>query len=319
MPDLAATVDLLGLLADPTRLRLLALVEDEELTVAELVRITELPQSRVSTHLGKLRQAGLLRTRREGSRTNYSYSPSSASEAARRAWELVRDAVDDQVLRSDRSRREAALQARVAAGGWPDEVAGQMDRHYSPGRTWEAMARGLVGLLDLGDVLDVGSGDGALARLLAPRARSITCVDRSPKVIEAARRRLQKIPKVRLMTADMHAMPFEDASFDQVLHFHVLTYSSDPSLALAEAVRVLRPGGDLVVVTLHEHEHEQIASAYSQVNNGFCPRELERMAADAGLEVSLSDITSRERNAPYFEVVTLYARKPGGGLRVVAS
>ncbi len=317
--DLDATVGLLGLLADPTRLRLLCLVERAVLSVSELTRITELPQSRVSTHLGKLRAAGLVLERRTGRTTRLTFEPDQLPDAVRKLWQLVRTQTDDRVLATDQKRRDAVLEARDREADWPDEVAGQMEHRYSPGRTWEATARGLVGLLHLGDVLDVGSGDGVLAALLAARARSVTCLDRSRRVVEAAGKRLLRHPNVRLRQGDMHALPFEDSSFDQVLHFHALTYADEPARAVLEAFRVLRPGGDLVLVTLHAHGHSEISAAYSQVNDGFTLPALRRLVQDAGFDVSCCDITSRERQKPYFEVVTVFARRPAEGSHAIAS
>lgn len=308
--DLDATVGLLAVLADPTRLRLLHLCDGEELTVAELTRITDLPQSRVSTHLGKLRAAGLVLDRRAGANTFYGLRAEALPESVRAVWDLLRARSDDRLLAADRERRDAIIDARRAEAGWPDEVAGRMEHHYSPGRTWEATARGLIGLLHLGDVLDIGSGDGVLAALLASRARSVACLDHSERVLEAARRRLGARDNVRLSQGDMHALPFPDDSFDQVLHFHALTYSPDPATALGEAHRVLRPGGDLVLLTLHEHAHLDVTAAYSQVNRGFSPAELSRICEDAGFSVTLCDVTSRERRKPYFEVVSVFASKP---------
>src|SRR4051794_1948154 len=170
-------VDLLRLFGDPTRVRLAALLERDELTVAEITRITDLPQSRVSTHLGKLREAGVLRDRREGASTYYCMNDGAMPPDARRVWTTVTGTLDEPLLRADRDRCASLVRSRESGKGWPDAVAGQMERYYSPGRTWEATARGLLGLVRLGDVLDAGSGDGALAALLAPRARHITCLD----------------------------------------------------------------------------------------------------------------------------------------------
>lgn len=309
--DLEGTVGLLGLLADPTRLRLLSLLDGAELSVAELTRITELPQSRVSTHLSRLRSASLLREQRAGNSTRLTLDRERLPPAEAELWRLVHARTDDRVLAADRERREVLLADRREHGaGWPDLVAGQMEHRYSPGRTWEATTRGLVGLLRLGDVLDVGSGDGVLAALLGPRTRSFTCLDRSPAVLQAAAERLAAMPNVHLREGDMHALPFEDESFDQVLHFHALTYAEDPARALREAHRVLRPGGDLVLVTLHAHHHSEIAASYSQIVDGFTLAALHRLCASAGLRVSCCDVTSRERKKPYFEVVTVFAQRP---------
>lgn len=309
MADLGATTTLLGLFADPTRVRLMALLWDEEHTVAELTRITGLPQSRVSTHLGRLRDAGLLHDRRQGASTFYRAHREHMPQQARETWELVLRQIDDAVLEADRAQGRAIVRARVD-GAWPDLVAGRMEHHYSPGRTWEAMARGVLGLLHLGDVLDVGSGDGAIAQLLAPHARSITCLDRSERLIDAARARLARHENVSFAVGDMHAIALPDATFDQVLLFNVLTYADDPVHVLQEAYRVLRPEGMLALVTLEEHNHSDIAASYQHVNNGFSPVTLRRLLETAGFSLDACELSSRERRKPYFGVVSAFARRP---------
>jgi SAM-dependent methyltransferase len=320
MPSLSlgATSDLLALLAEPSRVRLCALLAEQELTVNELVAVTELGQSRVSTHLGKLREAGLLRDRRAGGSTYYRMANGEMPEAARKLWSVVAAEIDDAQLGADRRRCAAVLRAREAksAGGrWPDTVAGEMERHYSPGRTWEALARGLIGVVRLGDVLDAGGGDGATAQLLAPRARSITTIDVSETLTEAARRRLAGFPNARAEVADLYDLRFGDGAFDDVLLLNVLTHLKEPARALREIARVLRPGGHLALVTLAAHDHLDVTRAYGHLHAGFKPAEVRKLIEKAGLDVELCDVTSRERRAPYFQVVTAFAIKTKGNTR----
>lgn len=309
MPALQTTTELLRLLSEPTRVRLLALLGREELTVAELTGVTQLSQSRVSTHLGKLREAGFVRDRRVGSSSFYSLDQGSMPSEARQLWELTLRSTQDAVLEQDRARADEIVEARHRGVSWADAVAGQMERHYSPGRTWEATARGLLGLCDLGDVLDIASGDGALAELVAPRARSVTCLDSSAKVIAAAKRRLGEQKRVRFVEGDMHDLPFDDASFDAVMLMNGLPYASDPPRALSEAARVLRSGGVLTGVTLERHQHERVTRAYGHVNTGSTPEGLRRSLARAGLTVERCEITSREARPPHFRVITFHARQ----------
>ncbi|HZL99398.1 MAG TPA: metalloregulator ArsR/SmtB family transcription factor [Planctomycetota bacterium] len=307
MPDLAATTDLLRLLSDPTRLRLLSLLAAEQLTVAELTGATRLVQSRVSTHLSRLREAGLLRLRRAGASTYYALDDAHMGDEARRLWSLLSGSVDDAILAEDRRRLRESRAAR--RGTWADGVAGSMERHYSPGRTWEAAARCLVGLARQGEVLDIASGDGALAELVAPRARRVTCLDRSVHVATAGRRRVQGRIPVEFVAGDMHALPLRDAAFDAVLLANSLSYAQDPPRAVAEAVRVLRPGGMLVATALRSHGHQAVAEAFDHVQAGFQPSRLRALFERAGCEVSFCEVTSRERRPPHFEVVTLYAAR----------
>ena len=308
--DLDAWSACLKVLADPTRVRLLALLEREELTVAELSAITRLAQPRVSTHLAKLKEADLVRDRRAGVSAYYRFNADGLEPAEARLWEALRDSTDDPLLRQDAERLPAVMATRAADQNWADSVAGDMERHYSPGRTWEALARATVPLLEPGDVLDVASGDGVLAELLAPHARRYVCVDSSSRVVAAARDRLSRHHHVEVMEGDMHALPQAAASFDLVLLMHALTYAERPAQAVAEAARVMRPGGRLVAACLGKHEHRAAVTPYGHVNLGFTPKELRKLAEKAGLEVLVCEPVTREKRPPHFEVVSLLARKP---------
>lgn len=306
--SLEQSTEVCSLLADPSRLRLLLLLESHELTVAELTGITGLAQSRVSTHLARLKRAGLVQDKRSGS--SALYSASGVSGAVGELWELLRGRLDDAQLGLDRERAEEVLRSRTPGQTWAESVAGRMELHYSPGRTWEATARALIGLLDLGDVVDIASGDGVLAELIAERARSVACVDVSPTVIAAARKRLAPFRNVRFHEADMHAIPLPDSSADHVFAMHALAFTRTPDRLLSEAFRLLRGGGRLVVAALHSHHHEAAMQAYDHVNLGLQPAKLQRMLETAGFTVDNCRVSSREARPPYFEVVTALARKP---------
>jgi ArsR family transcriptional regulator len=309
MQTLAATTDLLQLFAEPSRVRLAALLAEHELTVNDLTSITQLGQSRVSTHLGKLREAGVLCDRRAGGSTYYRLNNGQMPAAARQVWTLIAGDLRDQLVEVDRQRCAALLAARQKTARWPDTVAGEMERHYSPGRTWESLGRGLLGLLRLGDTLDAGAGDGATAQLIAPHARSVTCLDQSETLIQAARTRLAGFSNVRFQIGDLHDLPFPDRSFDDVLLFNVLTALATPARALGESARVLRPGGRLALVTLAQHAHQDVTSAYAHRHAGFAPATLRKMLKKAHLDVEQCEITVRERRAPYFQVVTALGRR----------
>jgi SAM-dependent methyltransferase len=307
--DLAATSALLRLLSDATRVRLLALLEREELTVAELSAVLRLAQPRVSTHLAKLKDADLVRDRRAGVSSYYRYNGElDPKEGA--LLRALKESVDDGLLREDERRLPAVLAKRARSEGWADTVAGDMERHYSPGRTWETLARGMTRLVETGDVLDVASGDGVLAELLAPRARSIVCVDASERVVEAARKRLQPFPNVEVHGGDMHALDFPDARFDLVLLMHALTYTEHPAAVIAEGARVLRRGGHVLAATLGRHAHRTAVEPFEHRNLGFTIDELRAFARKAKLEVISCERLTRERRPPHFEVLSLLARKP---------
>ncbi|MGH8460934.1 MAG: metalloregulator ArsR/SmtB family transcription factor [Stenotrophobium sp.] len=298
--------ELCSLLADVSRLRLLLLLETSELSVAELTEITSLTQSRVSTHLSHLKRAGLVQSKRVGTAALYSVSEGGSSMSE--LWQLLRGRIADAQARLDQERAEQAILARKHGQTWAESVAGRMELHYSPGRTWEATARALIGLLELGDVLDLASGDGVLAELISGHARSVTCVDISATVIAAARKRLAQYGNVSLYEADMHRLPLAECSFDHIFAMHALPYSRDPQRVLQEAARLLRPRGRLIVTTLNAHRHEAAMQAYDHVNLGITPQRLRRMLEHAGLTVETCAVSSRESRPPYFEVVSALAR-----------
>ncbi|KAA9133584.1 metalloregulator ArsR/SmtB family transcription factor [Marinihelvus fidelis] len=298
------------LLADSTRLRLLLLLDREELSVAELAAITQLAQPRVSTHLAKLKEAQLVADRRDGVSVYYRMGADPRDPALAALWAILREGTDDPLVRMDRERIPQVLAARTGNGNWADAVAGDMERHYSPGRTWEATGRALTRLLSLGDVLDLASGDGALAELLAGQGDSITCLDISERVVTAGRERLADVSNVRFEHGDMHDLPFDDASFDTVLLTHALTYTDRAPRVFSEVARVLRAGGRLLAMTLQAHDHEKAVAPYGHVNLGFSTTQLKTLCREAGLELDQCDIAAVEKRTPHFEVLSLLAHKP---------
>jgi len=306
--DLGSTTALLRLLSDPTRVRLLALLEREELTVAELSAVMRLAQPRVSTHLAKLKEAELVRDRRAGVSAYYRVNTELDARSAALLHSLHAN-VDDGLLDDDARRLPTVLARRARAEGWADSVAGDMERHYSPGRTWEALARALTGLIEVGDVLDIASGDGVLAELLAPHANSILCLDASERVVTAARKRLKAQRNVEVSLGDMHALDVGDRRFDLVLLMHALTYSDQPAKVIAEAARTLKPGGRLLATTLARHAHRNTVVPFDHRNLGFRDEELREFARKAGLKVLSCERVTRERRPPHFEVLSLLARK----------
>lgn len=278
--------------------------------MAELAQTMRLAQPRVSTHLAKLRDAGLVADRREGVSVYYRSMTDGQDSALCQLWAMLRERLDDPQIASDAERLPDILAQRARGRNWPDAVAGDMERHYSPGRSWEATTRALVQLIDPGRVLDIASGDGVMGELLGPRAESVDCVDLSARVVDAGQARVATLGNVRFHQGDMHALPFGESTFDTVLLLHALTYSDRPADVALEAARVLKPGGALVAAALKTHRHARQVAAYGHVNNGFSPKALDRLFTDAGLEVGFCGITSIEKKPPNFEIITLLARRP---------
>lgn len=296
------------LLADSTRLRLLLILEQEELSVAELAAILQLAQPRVSTHLAKLKEAALVADRREGVSVYYRMSGKFLDPSLEALWAVLRQSTEDPLVQQDMGRIPQVLRSRSGTT-WADSVAGDMDRHYSPGRTWEATSRALVKLLEPGRVLDVASGDGLMAELLAPVASEVVCMDISEKVVAAGRKRMTNHANVEFRIGDMHQLPFGDGEFDTVLLMHALTYTTQPERVVREASRVLKPRGSLLLVTLARHRHKKAVEPYNHSNLGFTPEQLRKLAIQNGLSVSYCDTTTHEKRPPNFAVLTLSAQR----------
>src|SRR3954447_8996019 len=299
-------VETLHLLGDESRIRLCALLRERELCVSDLVRVTGMAQSRVSTHLGRLREAGFVWDRRQGTQCFYGLALDTLPGTAKAVLDEA-EASDDPTLLGDQKRLQELETER--RGGLPESVADELERYYSPGRTWQSLAIGIAALLKLGDVLDVGSGDGAAASSLAPHCRSLTCIDTNARLIEVAKERLARFPHVAAQVADVHALPFADASFDAVMMFHTLTYAEQPARALAECSRVLRPTGRLVLLCLNQHQQHEVTARYGERHPGFSPRAVRNLLSTAGLAVKSSEIAAREAKKPHLEVVLAIGEK----------
>ncbi|MFN3200612.1 MAG: metalloregulator ArsR/SmtB family transcription factor [Bradymonadia bacterium] len=308
---LTTTTDLCKLLGDPTRLRLLAALSHQPLSVAELVKITGLGQSRVSTHLGKLREADLVTVQPMGGRGIYTAEASRMPDHVARWWRFAQSELADPLLEQDRARISEVVAARHG-GRWADTVAGRMARHYSPGRTWPAFARGIAGLIGMpsdGHLLDIASGDGALAELVVPQVASVTCLDRSAHVVAEGRRRLGHLDTLRFVEGDMHDLPFEAGHFHGALLMGALCHADDPAVAINEASRVLKVDGRMVIVTLKAHGHREAVAPYDHVQLGFTVEAIGALLEAAHCEVLSCTVTGREKRPPHFEVITAVARK----------
>jgi ubiquinone/menaquinone biosynthesis C-methylase UbiE/DNA-binding transcriptional ArsR family regulator len=308
--ELSRCVETLSLLGDESRLRLCALLRDRELCVSDLVQVTGISQSRVSTHLGRLREAGIVRDRRQGAQSFYTLAYATQLESVQGLLEEVTSSVDA-TLDGDRKRlAELEAERRGAAGSLADDL----ERYYSPGRTWRSLTAGIASLLALGDVLDVGSGDGAAAAAIAPYCRTLTCVDINARSIDAARDRLARFEHVRVEVADAEGLPFAAGSFDTVLMFHTLTYTEAPLRALSECARVLRPGGKLCVLCLDEHQQPEVTAPYGERHQGFSTASVSRLLEQAGLRVLSAEVACREMKKPRLDVVLAVANKPAAAL-----
>lgn len=270
-------------LADPTRLRLLRLLERRELGVVELTDILQLPQSSVSRHLKLLSDEGFLRSRALG--TTRLYQMEVGDAAARRLWLLAREQTQDwATIRQDQLRLAERLKARPrGALAFFASAAARWDklRDELYGRGFVAAA---VAALLPADwvVVDLGCGTGAVTADLAPHVRQVVGIDQSAAMLKAARKRTAHLLNVELKQAELAALPLPDAAADGALMVLALSYVEDPLPALREMRRVLRPGGRAVVVDVLRHDREDFRAQMGQVCAGFEPAAVGRLLREAG-------------------------------------
>jgi ArsR family transcriptional regulator len=276
----------LTLLAETVRIRLLSLLEREELGVGELVRILGLPQSTVSRHLKALQVAGWVHRRADGSNGWYRFAEPDPEDLA--LWEVVRRSWDaTPPAAGDRERLRAAVAAREAEGSLFFERLGEQ---------WDAVRRGLFGdhyllptLLALLPpdwvIADLGCGTGAVSEALAPLVRRVIAVDREPSMVDAARRRLSPWPNVEVRQGGLERLPLAEGEVDAALCVLVLHHVAQTHLALAEVARTLRPGGRLVILDLLPHDRHVWRSTMGHQHLGFAQADLERAAEGASLKL----------------------------------
>ena len=256
------TSSLLRLLGDETRLRLLRVLSREALNVSELTAILGVAQSGVSRHLGLLREAGLVSEQRGGTFTWYRLASEFEAESSERAplwtWLRAEFARATTETRADDARLEEMR--RVRQESFAQHGAGDEQRQLVPGRSWAAWARALGLLLPAVDVADLGCGEGYLTIEAARWARRVTAVDRSADVLArgkqlATRRRVRNITWKR---GELEQLPIADASIDIALLSQALHHAAQPDRALAEAHRILRPGGRVLVLDLRQHDESWV-------------------------------------------------------------
>src|SRR6266542_3802012 len=262
-------------LAEPTRLRLLRVLERQELSVLDLCEVLALPQSTVSRHLKVLSGSGWLVSRRAGTQSLYGWAE-ELDPGARRLWLLARAETEAwPLLRQDAERLSAVKARKDEAQRFFAGAAGAWDRLRAEVYGRRVGSEALLALLPSEwTVADLGCGTGAIAADLAGRVRKVVAVDQSAEMLRAARKRLARADNVEIHEARLEALPLADASCDAAVAVLVLSYLRDPAAALREAARILRPGGRLVVVEAARHGDEELRRRMGQLSPGLDPREL---------------------------------------------
>jgi ArsR family transcriptional regulator len=304
---MASIVKSLRLLADPTRLRLLHLLQREELTVAELQEILGMGQSRISTHLSQLKSAQLVRDRRAGKnifyalREDFPLKSQIAEIVAAGALEIPETETDLTALQLVLHKRQDK------AREYFNRLAGRFGRSYCPGRTWKGVSHLLLTLVGPIVVADLGAGEGTLSQLLARHARQVIAVDNSEKMVEfgSSLAREHGFANLEYRLGDIEDPPIPPGTVDLALFSQALHHANNPARAVAAAHRLLKPGGRIAVLDLLSHQFEQAREMYADMWLGFTEADLHRMLEAAGFKALEVQVVAREESPPHFQ--TLFA------------
>jgi ubiquinone/menaquinone biosynthesis C-methylase UbiE/DNA-binding HxlR family transcriptional regulator len=306
-------VKILRVVADPNRLRILLLLRDEELSVAELQEILVMGQSTISTHLSQLKQAELVEDRRAGKNILYRLSSSAPAggspleEILALANSEIPEAANDQAeLRRVIRKRQDKMRSFF------DSVAGRLGKDYVPGQSWKSVAEALLRLMPPMTIADLGAGDGTFALLLAQGAKRVIAVDTSARMIEVGRELAQRngITNVEFRPGDMEEVPIAAAEVDLVFFSQSLHHALHPDRALKEAFRILAPGGRIVVLDLLKHRFEEARELYADEWLGFSEAEVEAMLEKAGFTAVQTSVVYKDPEAPQFQTLLGLATRP---------
>lgn len=303
---MSSTLKSLRALSDPTRLRIMALLEKDELSVNELQEITRMGQSRISTHLGLLQDSELVESRREGKRTFYKLNQEADAGASqfiqlaiRGAQELGDHDADQINLKRVINRRSEQAQIYF------NQIAGRFDRVYGPGRSWQAFGHLLLRILPPLTVADLGAGEGLLSELLARRCKKVIAVDNSEKIVEfgAAKAKKNNLKNLEFRLGDLQNPPIEAASVDLVILSQALHHAEIPAKTLEAAHKILKPHGQILILDLLKHNFEKARELYGDRWLGFAESDLHRWLEEAGFKKIEISIVAREEQPPHFETI----------------
>jgi ArsR family transcriptional regulator len=306
---MASILKSLRLLAEPSRVRILLLLEREELSVAELQEILGMGQSTISTYLAQLRAADLVEDRRTGKNSMDSIKAGAPREMfalLRSAADEIPEAADDgEALKLALDKRQDKMRAYF------DELAGKFGKQYVPGRSWQGLAETVLMLMPPLVIADLGAGEGTVSQLLARRAKRVISVDNSEKMVEYGSElaRNHGVKNLEYRLGDLEALPIAKGEVDVALFSQSLHHAQHPERAMAEAYRVLKPGGRVLVLDLMKHHFEEARTMYADLRLGFTKVELQRLMSDAGFADVQISVVHRETEAPHFETVLAAGNK----------
>jgi ubiquinone/menaquinone biosynthesis C-methylase UbiE len=293
-------------LSDATRLRIIALLQKDELSVQELQEIMRMGQSRISTHLGLLLDSGIVQSRREGKRAFYGLNrhvretgDNFVKLAIQGARELPEYAADQINLKRIMNRRREHAQVYF------NQIAGRFDRVYGPGRSWQGFGHLLLRILPPLVVADLGSGEGLLSELLARRCKKVIAVDNSEKIVKfgAAKARKNGLINLEFRLGDLQNPPIDPGSIDIVILSQALHHAEYPATAITAAHRLLRPHGQILILDLQKHGFEKARDSYGDCWLGFAESDLHCWLEEAGFKKIEISVVAREEETPFFQTI----------------
>jgi len=304
------------LLGDSTRLRLILLLENEELSVAELQEILAKGQSHISTQLAQLKQAELVEDRRTGKNIFYRLKRGRGAEGKLmvQLLDLLKKVADElPETEQDRKALKFVLKKRHnKTRSYFDNLAGRFGREYLPGRSWEGLAAALLNIMPALVVADLGAGEGAFSQLLAQRAKLVIAIDSSPKMVEFGAKSAHShgIHNLEYRLGELEEVPVRTATVDVAFFSQSLHHAQRPERAVAEAFRILKPGGRVAILDLLRHQVEEAREMYADVWLGFSEAELDGFLQKNSFRGIRTSVVHREAEPPHFETVLAVAEKP---------
>lgn len=298
---MSSTIKCLKLISDTTRLRILALLGQDAISVAELQEILGMGQSRISTQLSQLKAAGLVTDERAGKNNVYSAClPSELSAIVSHAIaEIPETSADNLALQHILSKRKDYARAYF------DELAGRFGKDYVPGRSWKALAEALIKSLNYRNVADLGAGEGTLSQLLAQRAEKVIAVDLSPKMVEYAQSLAHKngLYNLEFRIGDIESPPIDNGSIDLAILSQALHHAENPQRAIDAAHRILKPGGRVIILDLLKHTFSEARELYADRWLGFSESQLASMLKKSGFTEIETLIADKEEAPPKFQTL----------------
>jgi len=304
---MSSIIKSLKLISDPTRLRILALLAQDALSVAELQEILGMGQSRISTQLSQLKTAGLVNDERSGKNNVYSATVpvELALITSQASAEIPEVPADNLAIKHILSKRKDYARAYF------DELAGRFGKDYVPGRSWKALAEALIKSLNYRHVADLGAGEGTLSQLLAQKAETVIAVDLSPKMVEYAQSiaNTNGLHNLEFRIGDIESPPIDHSSIDLAILSQALHHAENPQRAVTAAYQILKPGGRIIILDLLQHNFSEARELYADRWLGFSESQLFSMLEKAGFTDIETLIADKEDTSPKFQTLLGIGKK----------